>query len=133
MSSPNENWYEQDHRGAKQGISVKPDFKEFRIAAITMTRHPDRRIVSATDSSGCSRSGGLDGDLNSLQPYAQQFDFLILTAPTNVPTHPITNMLLLGATYVIVGARELIEDVLDRACGCSARRFPTSNLSAQIR
>ncbi|WP_199886294.1 NAD(P)-dependent alcohol dehydrogenase [Dickeya sp. ws52] len=50
-------------------------------------------------------------DPDALKPYANQFDFLISTIPTNVPTHPITNMLRLDGTYVIVGAREPIEDV----------------------
>ena len=50
-------------------------------------------------------------DPDALKPYANQFDFLISTVPTSVPTHPITNMLRLDGTYVIVGAREPIEDV----------------------
>ncbi len=50
-------------------------------------------------------------DPDALKPYANQFDFLISTVPTSVPTHPITNMLRPDGTYVIVGAREPIEDV----------------------
>ena len=48
---------------------------------------------------------------DALQPYANSFDFLISTVPTSVPTHPITSMLRLDGTYVIVGAREPIDDI----------------------
>lgn len=48
---------------------------------------------------------------DALKAYANSFDFLISTVPTSVPTHPITSMLRLDGTYVIVGAREPIEDI----------------------
>lgn len=64
---------------------------------------------------------------DALKPFASQFDFLISTIPTNVPTHPITNMLRLDGTYVIVGAREPIEDV--RGSGLWLQR---RNVSASL-
>lgn len=65
-------------------------------------------------------------DPGTLQAYANQFDFLISTVPTNVPTHPITSMLRLDGTYVIVGAREPIEDVRGSGLWLQRRKVSAS-------
>ncbi len=65
-------------------------------------------------------------DPAALQSYANRFDFLISTVPTNVPTHPITNMLRIDGTYVIVGAREPIEDVRGSGLWLQRRKVSAS-------
>lgn len=65
-------------------------------------------------------------DPSTLQAYVNRFDFLISTVPTNVPTHPITNMLRLDGTYVIVGAREPIEDVRGSGLWLQRRKVSAS-------
>lgn len=65
-------------------------------------------------------------DPAAMEPYANQFDFLISTVPTNVPTHPITNMLRIDGTYVIVGAREPIEDVRGSGLWLQRRKVSAS-------
>jgi uncharacterized zinc-type alcohol dehydrogenase-like protein len=65
-------------------------------------------------------------DPNALQPYANRFDFLLSTVPTNVPTHPITNMLRLDGTYVVVGAREPIEDLRGSGLWLQRRKVSAS-------
>lgn len=61
-----------------------------------------------------------------LQPYSNKFDFVISTVPINVPTHPITTMLRLDGTYVIVGAREPIEDVRGSGLWLQRRKVSAS-------
>jgi uncharacterized zinc-type alcohol dehydrogenase-like protein len=65
-------------------------------------------------------------DPDALKPFANQFDFLISTVPTNVPTTPIANMLRTDGTYVIVGAREPIENLTGSGLWLQRRKVSAS-------
>ncbi|WP_051691381.1 NAD(P)-dependent alcohol dehydrogenase [Mangrovibacter sp. MFB070] len=89
------------HLAIKLAVARKADVTVFTTSPGKIA---DAKRMGANDAIVWTTPG-------ALEPYTSQFDFIISTVPTNVPTHPITNMLRLDGTYVIVGAREPIEDV----------------------
>jgi alcohol dehydrogenase (NADP+) len=95
-----------------------------RKADVTVFTTSPSKVADATRMG--AREAVIWNSPNSMDRYAGQFDFLISTVPTNVPTHPITNMLRLDGTYVIVGAREPIEDVRGSGLWLQRRKVSAS-------
>lgn len=104
------------HLAVKLAVARKADVTVFTT---TRGKVEDAKLMGAHEAVVWT-------DPSVLQAYANRFDFLISTVPTNVPTHPITNMLRLDGTYVIVGAREPIEDVRGSGLWLQRRKVSAS-------
>ncbi|WP_429459817.1 NAD(P)-dependent alcohol dehydrogenase [Paraburkholderia sp. JPY465] len=104
------------HLAVKLGVARKADVVVFTT---TPGKVADAKRMGAREAVVWNTPG-------AMERYANQFDFLISTVPTNVPTQPITNMLRLDGTYVIVGAREPIEDVRGSGLWLQRRKVSAS-------